>query len=543
MLYHQRKQDSLIFVGSETHKDILNGLQFVTKDMFRSDCPIFLPIGYSRTLEVKLDNNMVFYENLINGKYSLIDKFTVNGGPEMVMEIGTWDSNGINMKEKMNRWDRRTDLMGATFVNTLYENKVGSSALFIYDSNGTIMGSRGHYQDQLFYILDRLNVTIETTDGARQGSQKGAANCIIFLEQKLTDICSGGYVDAPCDGCQERHIITKRPTQRTLLARVPKENVLDLWAYVEVFGFTQWFILVLFLIVLSLSTPLSGVVLGGTLQRSSFSESFANTYLFLLQQGNHPETRLWAQRILSFTTSILTLFFFIYYSNDITAKMTAGSSTHPVWNFQDVLDHEYKIIVVGTVELYLLRTARIDSAKHSVYKLYFEEDDKKIWDYLVARENNDVEEMRRIVLPSWLKYTKENFDWAANQVMDDRKTLWYCHRDCAPEEIEQGNVIDLRMDDMSYTYGGFMLRKDSEYVSVISHYVQKGFETGVYHRIHLTYSSRTPIKIGMTEPRPVGMNNVIFPFSFLGVFIIISLLMAMAEKLVKICNKKEVSSS
>ena len=91
MLYRRGKQDSLIFVGSETHKDILNGLQFVTKDMFRSDCPIFLPIEYSRTVEMKLDNNMVFYENHINGKYSLIDKFTVNGGPEMVMEIGTFE--------------------------------------------------------------------------------------------------------------------------------------------------------------------------------------------------------------------------------------------------------------------------------------------------------------------------------------------------------------------------------------------------------------------------------------------------------------------
>ena len=488
----------------------------------------------------KLDNNIVFYENDMNGRLSLIDKFTVNGGPEMVMEIGTWDSNGINMKEKMNRWDRRTDLMGATFVNTLYENKVGSSALFIYDSNGTIIGSRGHYQDQLFYILDRLNVTIETADGARQGSQEGAANCIFFLDQKLTDICSGGYVDAPCDGCQERHIITKRPIRRTLLAGVLKEHVLDVLVYVEVFGLIQWFILFLFLTMISLSSPLSGVVLGGTLQRSSFSEGFANTYLFLIQQGNHPETRLLAQMILSFTTSILTLLFFIYYSNDITAKMTAGSPTHPVWNFQDVLDHEYKIIVVGMVELYLLREARNDSAKHSVYKLYFEEDDKKIWDYEVANENNDVEEMRRIVLPSWFNHTKENFEWAANQVIADRKTLWYCQRDCAPEEIEQGNVIDLRMDDMSYTYGGFMLRKDSEYLSVISHYVQKGFETGVYHRIHLTYSSRTPIKIGMTEPASLKMNNVMGPFIVLGIFIIMSLGIAILENVVKMCWKNEV---
>ena len=168
MLYYQRKQDGIIFVGNRTHKDMLDMLQSVVPDMFRSDCPIFLPIGYSRTVEMKLDNNIVFYENQVHGRYSLIDKFTVNGGPEIIKEIGTWDINGINMKQKMNRWDRRTDLMGAKFVNTLYENKVGSNALFIYDSNGAIIGSRGHYQDQLLYSLERLNVTIETRDESEE---------------------------------------------------------------------------------------------------------------------------------------------------------------------------------------------------------------------------------------------------------------------------------------------------------------------------------------------------------------------------------------
>ena len=125
--------------------------------------------------------------------------------------------------------------------------------------------------------------------------------------------------------------------------------------------------------------------------------------------------------------------------------------------------------------------------------------------------------------------------------MDDRKTLWYSQRDCAAEEIEQGNVIDLQMDDMSYTYGGFLLRKDSEYVSVISHYVQKGYDAGIFNRIHQTYSSRTPIKIGMTEPGPLGINNVMFLFILLGAFVIISFLVAIVENVVKMYEKKEVN--
>ena len=217
--------------------------------------------------------------------------------------------------------------------------------------------------------------------------------------------------------------------------------------------------------------------------------------------------------------------------------MTAGSSPHPVRSFQDVLDHGYKVIVVGNLELDLLKYSKNNSAKYSVFKLYFEEDDKTISDWNRAKDTDNIEEANRIVLPIWYKFTKEIFDWATKQIMDERKTLWYSGKDFAAEEIEKGNVIELQMDDTTYVYGGFMSRKDSEYVSVIDHYVKKAFETGIFNRIHRTYSTRTPIKIGMTEPGPLGINNVMGIFSVLGLSIIISLLIAIVEKLVQIKNK------
>lgn len=532
-LYINRKLNSLIFLDNHSHQDLLIYLQFVNMDMFTSDSPIFLPNEYSAKIELRLDNNIVFYKSSINGSYSLIDRYTVNGGPEMVMEIGTWDKNGVTLTKKMNRWDRRTNLMGSKFVNTLYENEVGG-AFFVYGKNGTIIGSRGHYQDQLFYILEGLNVTIETRSESEE--LEGAADCYDFILHKLTDICSGGYIDYPCDNCYQKHIITKRPAGRTLLAGVPQTNTLDPWAYVEVFGLTQWIILFFSITLISFMIPLYGVALGGTNHGFSTIESFANTSLFILQQGNHPRGRLKAQAIVSLTTSMLTLLFFIYYSNDITAKMTAGSPPHPVRTFQDVLHFGYKIILVGSIDLVLLRDAKNGSAKRTVYDAYFEEANKQIVQFEDAMFDGNLTLMNKIVLPTWYNFTAQNLDWAANQVIHDSKTLWYCQRDCATDKIEQGTVIDLRMDDTTYTYGGFMLRKDSEYLSLISHYVKKGFETGIYHRIHLTYSSRIPIKIGLTEPGALKIENVMGPFTVLGTFIIISVGIALIERMVKICT-------
>ena len=533
MLYHHRKQDSLILASTKIPKNLLKALQISPSDYyFNTDCPVFLPIKYSNTVDMYLDMNIVFYEDDEDGGYNLVDKFAVNGGPEIILEMGRWDNNyGIHLKEKVNRWDRRTDLMGATFINTLYENKVASSALFIYDSNGTIIGSRGHYQDQLFYILDRLNVTIETREESME------MDCKQLLQLHYTDICSGGYVAGYNDNVTI-HVVTKRPIARTLLAGVSKHNAPDAWVYINVFGFPEWLTFFSALIIISLAMPLSQIMLAGSYQRPLLSDSFAITYLFLLQQGNHPERRLLSTRIISLTTSMVTLLVFIYFSNDITSKMTAGSPPHPVQNFRDVLDHGYKVIVVGNLELYLLRESKNDSAKQSVYKLFLEKEDKIIEKYLIAYRN-DTEEANKLVelLPSWYNYTEKNFDLAAEQIINDKDTLWYCQRDCAEEEIEKGNVIELQMDDAHYTYGGWLLKPNSEYVSVISHYVIKGYETGIFNRIHQTYSSRAPIKIGMTEPGPLGINNVLFPFYILGLFMILSLLIAIVEKLVQIKNK------
>ena len=82
MLHHRRKQDSLIFAGTKISKGMLEDLHTLEQDIFRSDCPIFLPMEYSNVMTLRLDSNIVFYGDQEDGSYSLVDKFAVNGEPE-----------------------------------------------------------------------------------------------------------------------------------------------------------------------------------------------------------------------------------------------------------------------------------------------------------------------------------------------------------------------------------------------------------------------------------------------------------------------------
>ena len=137
-----RKQDGLLFFGSETDSGLLLDLALLEPLMFRSSCLIVMPLPFSNAIELKLDTNIIFYETK-DSSYNLIDKFAVNGGPPIVLQLGTWDEHrGLHMKQLMTRWDRRTDLMGATFINsfhcTLCNGGDEGWAGFKYDEDGTI---------------------------------------------------------------------------------------------------------------------------------------------------------------------------------------------------------------------------------------------------------------------------------------------------------------------------------------------------------------------------------------------------------------------
>ena len=127
-----------------------------------------MPVEYSNIIEHRLDNNILFYENIEQERYHLVDIFAIKGGRAIVLDMGTWEKgSGVQLERKINRWDRRRDLMGAKFVNTLkynheysyiiYNNSNGE--IFLQNEsrccNGTVIGSGGTYQDIVFYMTER----------------------------------------------------------------------------------------------------------------------------------------------------------------------------------------------------------------------------------------------------------------------------------------------------------------------------------------------------------------------------------------------------
>ena len=53
------QHDSIFFIGT-----MAKDLNLFISEVFRTDCPSFMPVKYVDKMEQRLDNNILFYENI-----------------------------------------------------------------------------------------------------------------------------------------------------------------------------------------------------------------------------------------------------------------------------------------------------------------------------------------------------------------------------------------------------------------------------------------------------------------------------------------------
>ena len=520
-IHLHRKQDGLILVGHQGHDELLNYLLENEPSVLTSSYPVFMSISYKKDIPLRLDSNVFFYEENYDGNYELYDVFSVRGEPSFKLEVGNWNlDNGMTLKSRLNRWDRRTNLQGTKIVNCLRHNPPW--AQFTKDKNGKIISSKGYYQDLLFYITEKLNLTIETveTSGRIELLENGSwTGEIGFLQRKEADVVSRGlginlqridFIDFP--------ILTFwQPI--TLIAAKQTDVSPDMWVYIEVFGFHQWMIFISLLalmmiglsVIIAVSEDQSGKEFGmkrgsnKNYQLNSASSAMSLVILFTLQMGSHTNSKKLAPRILTFTMSIVTLLFFAYYTTDITAEMTSSSSDIPISTFEDVVHHKYKVITHSRYYEDKLAMSKPGSAKLEVFDNLYE--------------------------------FKKDYTEALNEVIQDSdsKTLLYADPlVIIREKILTDQVYAIKMDDSVYGVGGLALQKDSEFLEIFNHYILKAMEVGEFRRVHRNHfmDLYTNENFEIPEPQPLGFNNIMFCLTCLVFGIFLSLIEVLLETMV-----------
>lgn len=533
-LLNNRKQDGVIFVDTEglENRGLVEKLALRVPAIFRSNYPVFMHTAYSNILDLRLDFNVIFYE-VEDDKIRLLDKFSVLGGAPIVLEVGIWQRfHGVKLSERKNRWERRTNLLGASITNGLTTDSDVASPIF--DENGNLTGSEGWYPEILTYITDHINMSVNPMIDLTDGDY----HCYRLLDRKLADVCTAEmFLDIVA--FQQIHPIKR--DKMTLLVGVQTERAIDSWVFIEVFGYWQWFIIFSFLALIALLWPIMVICLEvneNNSKKSVFGNGFSSVFLYLIQNGEHPSSRFLARRMLSITASMITLIIFIYYCNDITSKMTAGPPPLNINTFGDAFNQGYKIITKGYLHWSELKDAKPGTWRNKIYNKDFSQYEEIIAEYNAFYQGQDEEDYLKELkfdkidmVPKWFFDTVENGAWAA-ETLNDNKALWFGDESWQHLDRYKGKVKSLKLRDATPKNKGFALQSSSsEFLPLFNHYLIKAQENGILHRLELFHNFRQNMKIGISEPAPLDIFNVMFLFSLLGVSIITSMMTVLVEKL------------
>ena len=312
----------------------------------------------------------------------------------------------------------------------------------------------------------------------------------------------------------------------------------NLWVYLEVFGNLQWTMLFLMWFIISLGWILIDKVWKGRSHdiKTSALEGFVMITTFSIQQGSHPDRlQIKAKRILALTTSMLTILIFTYYANDITSKMTAGPPPISEPSFGDVLNGTYKVITIDISHdsIFISSLTSYIKAKYPEVTRSNRTEQKRTEPMKLELEKKSQGLVR---YGSWYeKLGKEKIgELAIEKIIRDPTFLLYCPDNSCDEkgDIRKGRVVAFEMKEAKHVWNTFLLMPDSEYLSLFNHYLLKAFETGILKRLDKIWNAhlKPPIKIGIAEPQPLEMYNVMLPFSLLAAAIVVSMVLAIAEK-------------
>ena len=308
LLHQNRKQDSLIIYGNMGVEELLKALVKNVPTLFSSNYPIFISAAYSNITNLRLDSDVIFYEKAGSEKYKFLDIFAVKGRKPITLHLGDWDvTNGINLYKSLNKHDRRTDLKGAVMINGIYKWSMGS-ADFLRDKDGKLIGSKGYFQDFLFYITENLKLSVEPKEvvysrvifdngswdgvfGSLQRKEIDVAATQLGINLRRTEV-----IDYPMPiKTQKMKFLAAKSVGRTL----------DMWVYIEVFGLHQWSTILAMLTLMAICLSLASAWRADNsdwtfgvrksakknYQLESLSSGIALIGLYTLQMGSHVNSK------------------------------------------------------------------------------------------------------------------------------------------------------------------------------------------------------------------------------------------------------------
>ena len=221
-----------------------------------------------------------------------------------------------------------------------------------------------------------------------------------------------------------------------------------------------------------------------------------------------------ASRALLLACALALSVIFIYYSCDLTARMTSAPQKISVNSFQDVKDQDFDIIYFGRglVGAHYLKTGN----------------EVMQWLYKNKIEGNEDD----------LGYT--SFAPMVKRAVEEPKTLLYWVYHPYTQDAMEKKLVALDIQEKINIPEGHLVQKNSEFRAVISHQVSKMKESGLIDQLSDKWwrfalrQTQNDKKSKNDEAISLGFENVTLPFAFVAIGMIGAQVVIMGE----FCMKK-----
>ena len=467
---------SPIFVSGGQHKDLIMELR-AHPLLFSWNNVWVMPAEYAPIINLRLDNNILFYDYTKEGEFILNDRYAIKGKRPKVTNRFNWSGNNEIQTLEFNMQVRAL------------ERRLEGRVLKVSPVN---IKAEGDKVDFLLSLQSKLNFSIQRIKSKvkkwgskyKNGTWNGFVGMLVEDEIDLVgELMVNKARQEVVDFCWPTDKL--RITLMSSKYAIPKLNV---WAYVDIFPITAWIVGLCTLVVAALCFSIStheSVVQGLTLMWRIF-----------LQIGYDLPTKGVASRLLLLTAALCLSMVFVYYETDLTATMTADPQKLNIRSFEDAERLGYRVAIrtgFGNMPYNLLKSAPNGTAMKRMY------------------ENNDI-------------IVKQNDEEMLQEIEGDSKTLLFHYADRYEETIEM-DIIEAATLPQAFSF-----KKGSEFTALFNYHILKMQESGLTQRIKTKWPIRDPDRdFGMTEPIVLGYDNLFFPFGWLALGTCVAVPILVAE--------------
>ena len=502
------KEVSPVFLYGEEHKELLRELS--TKPLaFTKTRAWVMPLTYASVLPLRLDSNILFYERTSQDSFTVYESFAIKGGNTKTSVLFKWpeeELNNPNPTKPLNLLEKRANLDGAILKNAWHSSSWNKYKDNLTNNNNSVVAKN---VEMLFDLQAQLNFSIKHVpprDKAWGGKSKnGTWNGLVrMLIDNQIDM-TFGMVHTGVMITQERQEVVDYcwPTENVkidLLTALSSKPRLDAWAYVNIFPLTAWLTGIVSLFVAALCFTVSS--------HEPMSQSLALMIRLFLQLGYEVPTGRLASKALLLVAALSLNLIFIYYTCDLTARMTSEPPDIGIKSFKDVESQGYRVVTLpfGFQPHDLIANAPDGSAKKRIH------------------ENN----MHEVVSGGNVGANNKEI---IRRVKDDPKLLTFGGV-TAGGSMEK-NLVALEIIDGETMLKSMALQKDSEFGTLFNHHILMMIESGKIERIKYQWEGKHNQNYEMEEAVVLRYEHVLFPYSWLALGITMSIPIILAEMMSK----------